>query len=62
MNIFETRDMNGETPLHKVAKHGYLKCLMFLADQIPDYISSTDNSRMTPAAHAAKVTGLYCFL
>lgn len=54
--------MNGETPLHKVAKHGYLKCLMFLADQIPDYISSTDNSRMTPAAHAAKVTGLYCFL
>jgi hypothetical protein len=50
-----TKDSNGETPFHKTAKGGYLKCLKFLAAQVPDQVSSLDNSGMTPAAHAAKV-------
>ena len=51
-----TKDSNGETPLHKTAKGGYLKCLKFLAAQVPDQVSCLDNSGMTPAAYAAKVS------
>lgn len=51
-----TKDSNGETPLHKAAKGGYLKCLKFLASLVPDQVSSLDNSGMTPAAYAAKVS------
>ena len=51
-----TKDDNDETPLHKAAKGGYLKCMKFLATQVPDEVSCEDNLGMTPAAHAAKVS------
>ena len=55
-----TKDSNGETPFHKTAKGGYVKCLKFLAAQVPDQVSCLDNSGMTPAAHAAKNGHVNC--
>lgn len=55
-----TKDEKGETPLHKTAKGGYLKCLKFLASHVPHKVSCVDNSGMTPAAHAAKNGHVNC--